>query len=186
MAVVAIGIVWMQSATSAYCSTNEDHVLFSSIANSQLASAEQATVQGLTLIHQDIEFHFEDGVIFRLVPVEGKITGFYFSGKGWATFTPSDSGEARQLDRMTGEAGGSEKRPFDRLYCRFPDWKYLSFSRTPVFVPILSKIVIKFSVLPCIRAGALLQKSRPRRTHRSVLSSRTDLSESLSGKIYRS
>jgi len=116
--------------------TGDGYELLNTICHARLNPAEQAAVHNLTLTHNDIEFHFENGAIFRSMPIEGRITGFYFSGKGWATFTPGDPAAECRLNRLTGSRSGFERCTFDRFYCRFADWNDLSFGAAPAFLPV--------------------------------------------------
>jgi len=126
-------ICWSNPLDSA---TDAGYALLNNIRHAPLNFAEQAAVHNLTLTHHDIEFHFENGVLFRSTPIEGRITGFYFSGKGWATFTPGDPVAERRLNRLTGSSSGFERCAFNRLYCRFADWDDLSFGASPEFLPV--------------------------------------------------
>ena len=84
-----------------------------------LPGAESVTVKDFTLAREGGVFHFDQGDFYFYSPVEGKVTGAVFVGKGRFDLTVKDVGEQRSLALLTKSAGMAQD--FTTLVLRFTD-----------------------------------------------------------------
>lgn len=76
-------------------------------------------VERLELRRGDVRLSFEDGYVAFLTPVEGRITGAVFSGRGHALAAPRDPVEKQQMARFLGAPVLDQE--FRTAYLRFND-----------------------------------------------------------------
>ncbi len=76
-------------------------------------------VRDLELRRDTIRFSFTEGKLALLQAVDGRVTGFVFTGEGRALAVPRDAVERRSLGRFLGEP--MLDQPFSRALVRFTD-----------------------------------------------------------------
>lgn len=86
---------------------------------SDLPAGSGVTVKDLIIERQGGSFHFEDGSFFFYGPVNGRITGAVFEGKGHFTLAPADPNERRSLALLTKTPEMSQE--FTTVVLRFTD-----------------------------------------------------------------
>ena len=86
---------------------------------SNLPVAPGLVVKDLTLERQGGTFHFDDGSFFLYGPVNGRVTGAVFQGKGHFTLSPTDPNERRSLALLTKTPEMSQE--FTTVVLRFTD-----------------------------------------------------------------
>ena len=84
-----------------------------------LPGAEGVTVKDFKLEREGGVFHFDDGSFYFYAPVEGKVTGAVFVGKGQFNLTVKDASEQRSLALLTKSSGMTQE--FTTLVLRFTD-----------------------------------------------------------------
>ena len=84
-----------------------------------LPAADGVEVKDLTLEREGGVFHFNQGEFYFYAPVEGRVTGAVFVGKGRFELTPKDPGEKRSLALLT--KGPTMSQDFSSLVLRFTD-----------------------------------------------------------------
>jgi hypothetical protein len=84
-----------------------------------LPGAEGVTVKEFTLEREGGRFYFDQGDFYFYAPVEGRVTGAVFVGKGRFDLTVKDVGEQRSLAQLTKSAGMTQE--FTTLVLRFTD-----------------------------------------------------------------
>ena len=84
-----------------------------------LPGADSATVKDFTLTREGGTFHFTDGSFYFYAPVDGKVTGAVFTGKGQFDLTVKDAGEQQSLAVLT--KSDSMAQDFTTLVLRFTD-----------------------------------------------------------------
>jgi hypothetical protein len=84
-----------------------------------LPGAESATVKDFTLAREGGVFHFDLGDFYFYSPVEGRVTGAVFVGKGRFEISPKDASERRSLALLT--KSDSMTQDFSTLVLRFTD-----------------------------------------------------------------
>src|ERR1035441_7583411 len=84
-----------------------------------LPGADGVSVKDFTLEREGGTFHFDQGDFYFYAPVEGKVTGAVFVGKGQFTLKVKDAAEQRSLALLTKSAGMSQD--FTTLVLRFTD-----------------------------------------------------------------
>ncbi len=86
---------------------------------SNLPVAPGLAVKDLTLERQGGSFHFDDGSFFLYGPVNGRVTGAVFEGKGHFSLSPTDPNERRSLALLTKTPEMSQE--FTTIVLRFSD-----------------------------------------------------------------
>jgi hypothetical protein len=84
-----------------------------------LPGSEGVTVKDFTLEREGGKFTFEQGDFYFYSPVEGRVTGAVFVGKGRFDLTVKDAGEQRSLAQLTKSVGMTQE--FTTLVLRFTD-----------------------------------------------------------------
>jgi hypothetical protein len=98
-------------------------------------SGRRATVQNLVLKRETATITFEQGQIFLLREVEGRVTGAVFTGKGQFQIVPRSPLEQYHLSHLTGRPLLADN--FERMVMRFTDQTFtelqaaLQFSEGP-------------------------------------------------------
>ena len=85
-------------------------------------SSESISVSDVTLKRDAATFQLNSGTVCFLSPVNGKVTGFIFSGEGRLLLTPPVPAEERSLKLLTKQLEFSES--FSRAVFRFTDSTY--------------------------------------------------------------
>jgi hypothetical protein len=88
-------------------------------------SGQRASVQNLVLKRESATITFEQGQIFPLREVEGKVTGAVFIGKGQFQITPRSRVEQFHLSHLTGMPFFTDS--FERMVLRFTDETFDEF-----------------------------------------------------------
>jgi hypothetical protein len=86
---------------------------------SNLPAGPGVMVKNLVIERQGGSFHFEDGSFFFYGPVNGRVTGAVFEGKGHFTLSPTDPNERRSLALLTKTPEMSQE--FTTVVLRFTD-----------------------------------------------------------------
>src|ERR1035441_6812171 len=73
-----------------------------------LPGTDGVSVKDFTLEREGGTFHFDQGDFYFYTPVEGKVTGAVFVGKGQFTLKVKDAAEERSLER-TNQKGGQKR-----------------------------------------------------------------------------
>jgi hypothetical protein len=84
-----------------------------------LPGADGVTVKDFTLEREGGKFHFEQGDFYFYAPVEGRVTGAVFVGKGRFDLAVKDASEQRSLALLTKSS--SMTQDFTTLVLRFTD-----------------------------------------------------------------
>src|ERR1017187_585364 len=84
-----------------------------------LPGAESAMVKDFKLEREGGVFHFDQGAFYFYAPVEVRVTGAVFDGKGRFELTVKDAGEQRSLALLTKNVGMTQD--FTTLVLRFTD-----------------------------------------------------------------
>ena len=84
-----------------------------------LPGAEGVTVKDFKLEREGGIFHFDDGSFYFYAPVDGKVTGAAFVGKGQFNLAVKDASERRSLAQLT--KSDSMNQDFTTLVLRFTD-----------------------------------------------------------------
>ena len=84
-----------------------------------LPGGDSATVKGFTLEREGGSFHFDDGSFYFYSPVEGRVTGAVFVGKGRFELAPEELSEKRSLALLT--KSDTMAQDFSMLVLRFTD-----------------------------------------------------------------
>jgi hypothetical protein len=84
-----------------------------------LPGAESVTVKDFSLAREGGVFHFEQGDFYFYSPVEGRVTGAVFVGKGKFDLTVKGASEQHSLSLLTKGPGMSQE--FTTLVLRFTD-----------------------------------------------------------------
>jgi hypothetical protein len=92
-------------------------------------SGAVATVNGLTLQRDAATFKFNNGEIYFLSPVEGRVVGAVFLGDVEMTIVPPTEVEKRSLAQFTGAKEGPDH--FNRLVMRFTDKTFEEIKQDP-------------------------------------------------------
>ena len=110
--------------TPALCSAaeNSPHQIYNALNAVRLDSAatyQVVTANRIELRRGDVELYFEEGEIGFFAPLDGKITGFVFSGRGHALAFPREPVEKQQMARFLGATVLDQV--FLSAYVRFTD-----------------------------------------------------------------
>jgi hypothetical protein len=120
--------VFMIAALSAWSSAaqqappREPHELFAALNRIQVdpsATYKIDAASRIELRRGDGKLLFEDGFLAFLQPVDGKVTGLVFAGRGHILAAPRDPVEKQQIARFLGEP--VIDRDFNTAYLRFTD-----------------------------------------------------------------
>jgi len=84
-----------------------------------MPGAEGVTVKNFTLQREGGKFTFEQGDFYFYAPVEGRVTGAVFVGKGRFDLTGQDMNQQRSLALLTKSS--SMQQEFSTLVLRFAD-----------------------------------------------------------------
>jgi hypothetical protein len=84
-----------------------------------LPGAESVSVKDFTIEREGGVFHFDSGNFYFYQPVEGKVTGAVFEGKGRFELTPNAAAERHSLALLTKSDSMSQE--FTTLVLRFTD-----------------------------------------------------------------
>jgi hypothetical protein len=107
------------SPLSAQSPASSPRELYDALNKVLVDTATVYAVERLELRRGDMRLAFEEGTLALLTPVEGRITGAVFSGRGHALAAPRDSVEKQQLARFTGAPLLDQE--FRTAYLRFND-----------------------------------------------------------------
>src|SRR5208282_1017446 len=83
------------------------------------ATYQLATANRIELRRGDVEIYFEEGKLAFFAPIDGRITGFIFSGRGHALAFPREPVEKQQMARFLGAPVLDQE--FLSAYVRFTD-----------------------------------------------------------------
>jgi hypothetical protein len=86
---------------------------------SNLPGADGVTVKNLVIAREGATFQFDDGSFYFYPPVEGRVTGAVFVGKGRFQLSPEQLSEKRSLALLTKSDTMTEE--FSTLVLRFTD-----------------------------------------------------------------
>src|ERR1700722_11555430 len=120
---VALFILWCLVAPPVSSTTDQSpHELYDALNALRLDSAstyQLATANRIELRRGDVEIYFEEGKPPFLAPIDGRITGFVFSGRGHALAFPRDVVEKQQMAHFLGAPVLDQV--FITAYVRFTD-----------------------------------------------------------------
>jgi hypothetical protein len=83
------------------------------------ATYQLVTANRIELRRGDVELYFEEGKLAFLAPIDGRVTGFIFSGRGHALAFPRDPVEKQQMAHFLGAPVLDQI--FSTAYVRFTD-----------------------------------------------------------------
>ena len=107
----------ISSATSA--SPNSAHTIYAELNGLRVNPGQIYEVKNLDLRRDAIHITFIEGELAFLEPLDGKVTGFVFSGRGHILAIPRDPIEKASMARFLGTPLLDEE--FSRAYSRFDD-----------------------------------------------------------------
>ena len=120
VALFVLGCVIAPPVSSA--TDQSPHELYDALNALRLDSAstyQLATANRIELRRGDVEIYFEEGKLAFLAPIDGRITGFVFSGRGHALAFPRDVVEKQQMAHFLGAPVLDQV--FITAYVRFTD-----------------------------------------------------------------
>jgi hypothetical protein len=120
---VALFILWCLMAPPLSPTTPQSpHELYDALNALRLDPAstyQLVTANRIELRRGDVEMYFEEGKLAFLAPIDGRITGFVFSGRGHALAFPRDVVEKQQMAHFLGAPVLDQV--FLSAYVRFTD-----------------------------------------------------------------
>src|SRR5580692_12684453 len=120
---VALFILWCLMAPPLSPTTPQSpHELYDALNALRLDPAstyQLVTANRIELRRGDVEMYFEEGKLAFLAPINGRITGFVFSGRGHALAFPRDVMEKQQMAHFLGAPVLDQE--FLNAYVRFTD-----------------------------------------------------------------
>jgi hypothetical protein len=119
----ALLVVWCLMALPVSSATAQSpHELYDAINNLRVdpsATYELSAANRIELRRGDVEIYFEEGKLAFLAPLDGRITGFVFSGRGHALAFPREPVEKQQMAHFLGAPVLDQE--FLSAYVRFTD-----------------------------------------------------------------
>jgi Peptidase family M1 domain len=120
---VALLVVWCLIAPPVYAAADQSpHELYDALNALRLDSAstyQLVIANRIELRRGDVELYFEEGKLAFFLPIDGRITGFVFSGRGHALGFPRDPMEKQQMAYFLGAPVLDQE--FLNAYVRFTD-----------------------------------------------------------------
>jgi hypothetical protein len=120
---VALFVLWCLIAPPVSSATDQSpHELYDALNALRLdpsATYQLATANRIELRRGDVEIYFEEGKLAFLAPIDGRVTGFVFSGRGHALAFPRDVVEKQQMAHFLGAPVLDQV--FATAYVRFTD-----------------------------------------------------------------
>src|SRR5271170_5899891 len=119
----ALLVVWCLMALPVSSATVQSpHELYDAINNLRVdpsATYELSAANRIELRRGDVEIYFEEGKLAFLAPLDGRVTGFVFSGRGHALAFPREPVEKQQMAHFLGAPVLDQE--FLSAYVRFTD-----------------------------------------------------------------
>jgi hypothetical protein len=120
---VALFVLWCLIALPVYAAPDQSpHELYDALNALHLDPAstyQLVTANRIELRRGDVEIYFEEGKLAFLAPIDGRVTGFVFSGRGHALAFPRDVVEKQQMAHFLGAPVLDQV--FLTAYVRFTD-----------------------------------------------------------------
>jgi hypothetical protein len=120
---VALSILWCLLApplsSTAPPSPHELYDALNALRLDPASTYQLVTANRIELRRGDVEIYFEEGKLAFLAPIDGRITGFVFSGRGHALAFPRDVMEKQQMAHFLGAPVLDQV--FLSAYVRFTD-----------------------------------------------------------------
>ncbi len=122
-AAAALFVLWRLIAPPvSFAADQSPHELYDALTGLRLDAAttyQLVTANRIELRRGDVEIYFEEGKLAFLAPINGRITGFVFSGRGHALAFPREVVEKQQMARFLGAPVLDQV--FLSAYVRFTD-----------------------------------------------------------------
>src|SRR5579862_235646 len=118
----SVSLAAPQSSSSPSSSAQSPHELYDALNALRIDPAstyQLATPNRIELRRGDVEIYFEEGRLAFLAPIDGRVTGFVFSGRGHALAFPREVVEKQQMARFLGAPVLDQV--FLTAYVRFTD-----------------------------------------------------------------
>src|SRR5580692_2046457 len=120
---MALLVLWCLAALPVSSATDQSpHELYDALNALRLdpaATYQLATANRIELRRGDVEIYFEEGKLAFFAPIDGRITGFVFSGRGHALAFPREPVEKQQMAHFLGAPVLDQE--FLNAYVRFTD-----------------------------------------------------------------
>src|SRR5580698_10013009 len=120
---VALFILWCLIAppvsSTAHPSAHELYDALNALRLDPASTYQLATANRIELRRGDVEIYFEEGKLAFLAPINGRVTGFVFTGRGHALAFPREVVEKQQMARFLGAPVLDQA--FLSAYVRFTD-----------------------------------------------------------------
>ena len=119
---VALFVLLCLIAPPVYAADQSPHELYDALNALRLDPAstyQLVTANRIELRRGDVEIYFEEGKLAFLAPIDGRVTGFVFSGRGHALAFPRDVVEKQQMAHFLGAPVLDQV--FLTAYVRFTD-----------------------------------------------------------------
>src|SRR5271169_4314628 len=120
---VALLVLWCLIALPVSSAADQSpHELYDAIKALRLdpaATYQLAAANRIELRRGDVEIYFEEGKLAFLAPIDGRVTGFIFSGRGHALAFPREIVEKQQMAHFLGAPVLDQV--FANAYVRFTD-----------------------------------------------------------------
>jgi Peptidase family M1 domain len=119
---VALFVLLCLIAPPVYAADQSPHELYDALNALRLDPAstyQLVTANRIELRRGDVEIYFEEGKLAFLAPIDGRVTGFVFSGRGHALAFPRDIVEKQQMAHFLGAPVLDQV--FLTAYVRFTD-----------------------------------------------------------------
>jgi hypothetical protein len=119
---VALFVLLCLIAAPVYAADQSPHELYDALNALRLDPAstyQLVTANRIELRRGDVEIYFEEGKLAFLAPIDGRVTGFVFSGRGHALAFPRDVVEKQQMAHFLGAPVLDQV--FLTAYVRFTD-----------------------------------------------------------------
>ena len=160
----ALLVVWCLTALPVSSATDKSpHELYDTINNLRVdpsATYELSAANRIELRRGDVEIYFEEGKLAFLAPLDGRVTGFVFSGRGHALAFPREPVEKQQMAHFLGAPVLDQE--FLSAYVRFTDdaaddllRQFHSANLTPqldtAFASVSDPFVAQFNVSQSLR-----------------------------------
>ena len=119
---VALFVLLCLIAPPVYAADQSPHELYDALNALRLDPAstyQLVTANRIELRRGDVEIYFEEGKLAFLAPIDGRVTGFVFSGRGHALAFPRDVVEKQQMAHFLGAPVLDQV--FITAYVRFTD-----------------------------------------------------------------
>lgn len=116
---LAASLVFAASAPARVAADRRPRELYQALANLRVAPTEVYPVKDIRIRRDELRISFDEGKLAFFAPLEGRVTGAVFSGKGRALALPRDPVEKQQLARFLGEPLLDQS--FTGAFLRFTD-----------------------------------------------------------------